>query len=283
MSHTTWEQAVRWLREQPDQQELVQACYYDDPLLGAAKRFSASEEWKAVKSLLPRPGQALDFGAGRGISSYALAATGWQVTALEPDPSDLVGAGAVQRLARESELPVRVVQGVAEEMDFGAGMFDLVYAREVLHHARDLHEMCRQAARALKPGGIFLACREHVISAQTDLDVFLKRHPLHRYYGGENAYLLNEYLLAINSSGLRIKRVYGPYDSVINYFPASPDQLLKVVYRPLRSFFNGKLVSLLMKSAWIRRNSINAGLLRLASILDRTPGRLYTFLAAKPG
>ena len=34
----TWEQAVQWLREQPDMQGLVQACYFDDPLAQAAER-----------------------------------------------------------------------------------------------------------------------------------------------------------------------------------------------------------------------------------------------------
>jgi 2-polyprenyl-3-methyl-5-hydroxy-6-metoxy-1,4-benzoquinol methylase len=282
MLNKTWEQAVRWLREQPDQQELVQACYYDDPLLDAAKRFSESEEWQAVRGLLPKAGRALDLGAGRGIGSYALAAGGWQVTALEPDSSDLVGAAAIRTLARESGLPITVVQGLAEEMDLGSGVFDLVYTREVLHHARDLRAMCRQAARALAPGGIFLACREHVINTQNDLDTFLKAHPLHRYYGGENAYTLDEYLSAIGSSGLHMEKIYGPYDSVINYFPAQPDDLLGVIYQPLQRFFNGKLVSFLMKSRWVRRVSINPGFLRFASWRDRTPGRLYTFLAVKP-
>jgi hypothetical protein len=34
----TWEQAVRWLREQPEQQDLVRACFYDDPVEAAIVR-----------------------------------------------------------------------------------------------------------------------------------------------------------------------------------------------------------------------------------------------------
>src|SRR5205085_5693476 len=62
MSEMTWEQAVQWLREQPGQQELVRACYFDDPLPQAAERFWSSAEWKAIASLLPEAngGQALD-------------------------------------------------------------------------------------------------------------------------------------------------------------------------------------------------------------------------------
>jgi hypothetical protein len=33
----TWEQAVQSLRNQPDQKELVQYCYYDDPLESGSK------------------------------------------------------------------------------------------------------------------------------------------------------------------------------------------------------------------------------------------------------
>ena len=117
MSQMTWEQAVQWLRNQPDQQILVKACYFDDPLLEAAKRFWKSEEWKAIADLFPVPhGKALDMGAGRGISSYAMAKDGWHVTALEPDPSELVGAGAINAIAKHGNLKISVVSEYSEKL-----------------------------------------------------------------------------------------------------------------------------------------------------------------------
>lgn len=282
--YISWEQAVTWLREQPDQRELARACYYDDPLLEAAKRFASSAEWLAALELLPKHvGRALDFGAGRGISSYALAAAGWQVTALEPNPSDLVGTGAIRALAKESQLPISVAQGFAEEMDFGGGMFDLVYTRETLHHARDLNAMLREAARALKAGGMFIACREHVISRREDLKIFQANHPLHYLYGGENAFLLKEYLTAIRASGLKLKKIYGHYETVVNYFPLTEVEWRAALSAPLKKRLGAELTNFLIneKAPW--SNNMNRLLaVILSSRLNNFPGRLYTFIAVKP-
>lgn len=274
----SWEQAVAWLREQSDQQELVRTCYYDDPLLDAARRFASSAEWVAALDLLPKPGGcALDFGAGRGISSYALASAGWDVTALEPDPSDLVGTGAIRTLAQESGLPIHIAQGIAEEMDFGSGIFDLVYTREVLHHARDLNSMLREAARALKPGGTFIACREHVIRRKEDLQTFQDNHPLHRLYGGENAFLLSEYLSAIRASGLKIQRVYGYYETVVNYFPLTDEQQHTIIASPVVKWLGKPIAKLLCRS-----DAADKMLAYIASRQNYFPGILYTFVAVKP-
>ena len=184
----TWEQAVQWLREQPGQSELVKACFFDDPLLNAARRFHQSEEWAETRKRLPDPrGKALDLGAGRGISSYALAKDGFYVTALEPDPSALVGAEAIRNLAEESGLPIAVAREWGERLPFADNSFDVVHGRQVLHHARSLPELCKEVARVLKPGGVFIATREHVVDVPEELPAFLASHPLHHLYGGENA------------------------------------------------------------------------------------------------
>lgn len=265
---SSWEEAVVWLRSQPEQAELVRACFYDDPLRAAAERYYASTEWQAVHALIGgKRGSALDLGAGRGISSYALARDGWRVSALEPDPSNVVGAGAIRALAQEAKLDIRVEQKWGESLPYPDATFDLVHGRQVLHHARDLKQLCREAARVLKPGGMFIATREHVISRKEDLPEFLAAHPLHKLYGGENAYLLEEYLDAIRDSGLVLTKVLNPYQSDINLFPETMGSLKKNLAR--RFHYPAILIPDFLLGKLGERNN--------------SPGRLYSFVARKNG
>ncbi len=272
----TWEDAVAWLISQPEQQEIVKACYYDTPLKSAADRYWLSSEWQAIREFLPAAsGTALDIGAGNGIASYALAKDGWQVAALEPDPSNLVGVGAIRQLASESNLPIEVVQEFGEQLPFPDAHFNVVFARQVLHHARDLPQLCREICRVLKPGGVFISARDHVISSTADLPKFLDVHPLHKLYGGEHAYLRSEYLGAIESSNLKVQRVLDAFDSPINYSPHT----LATLKQELSNRLNLPVVSIF--TSILLSNPIFPYTLKLLSKLDRRPGRAISFICYK--
>ena len=262
-----WEDAVVWLRSQIDQGELVRACFYDDPVLAAAERYYNGSEWRAVQQLLTdkRGGVALDLGAGRGIASYALASDGWKVTALEPDPSDIVGVGAIRSLVRDANLAINVVQGWGESLPFPDASFNLVHGRQVLHHAQDLNQICREIARVLKPGGLLVATREHVISTHQDLPAFLDSHPLHQRYGGEHAYPLGEYIDAIVSNGLTLRKVLNPYQSDINLFPDTMAALKRRLPRRYR-----------LLAGWVPDLVLGWLGARLT-----IPGRIFSFVASK--
>ncbi|HWP00108.1 MAG TPA: class I SAM-dependent methyltransferase [Methylococcus sp.] len=276
----SWENAVRWLREQPNHRDLVIAAYYDDPLPVAAERYRQSEEWRAIRPLLPESrGCALDVGAGRGIASYALAHEGYQVTALEPDASALVGAGAIRSLATASHLPIEVVQEFSERLPFPDHSFDLVFGRAVLHHIRDLSAACAEFFRILKPGGRLLAVREHVISRAEDLDAFLEIHPLHQLYGGENAFRLVEYEEAMRAAGFRIELVLGPLESPINFAPHTLDSL----HREIAAKVTRNLPGISDLVAFILGLPVVWSVVRpILSRLDHRPGRLYSFVANRP-
>lgn len=272
----TWEEAVEQLRRDPAQAELVLSCYYDDPLLGAAERFAASEEWAALQAWLPPRGRVLELGAGRGIASWAFAKAGWEVTALEPDPSEVVGAGAIRALARDTGVAIDVVEEWGESLPFPDGQFDLVYGRAVFHHARDLDAFCREAARVLKPGGTLILTREHVLSREEDLGQFFKTHHLHKLYGGENAFTLDRYLGAIRAGGLAVARVVGPKSSPVNYAPETTEEVARTLKerRKKRLGFWKSLI----------RGWSDAQFLEEAALWEekmKMPGRLYSFAAKK--
>lgn len=278
MEYLTWEEAVRWLIDQPDKQEIVRDCYYDRPFKATADRYWHSPEWQAIRMFFPTPkGYVLDLGAGNGIASYALAKEGWQVKALEPDPSDLVGCGAIRQLAQETALPIATIQGVGENLPFEDGTFNFVFARQALHHAQDLGQLCKEIYRVLEPGGVFVAVREHVISSQRDLPKFLDSHPLHHLYGGEQAYLLKEYLEALKSARLQVDKVIRPFDSVINYAPLTETSLKDELQKRFNRIPSGKIVSQLLLS-----DRFFGPFLQLLSKIDQRPGRLFSFICHKP-
>jgi SAM-dependent methyltransferase len=273
----TWEGAVSWLRAQPDRQELVLAAYYDDPLIEAAERYRTGEEWAEVQRRMgPGAGRsALDVGAGRGIASYALARDGFAVSALEPDPSALVGAAAIRALADEAGLKIDVVEEFSESLPFQDAAFDVVFARAVLHHTSDLAQACSEFFRVLKPGGRFVAVREHVISHHDHLSAFLDIHPLHNLYGGENAFLLRQYREAIAAAGFVLTEELTPLGSPINFAPMTGAGLKDEIAARLgglgkaaRPLFDAPGVWPLARAALTR--------------VDHRPGRLYSFICDKP-
>jgi ubiquinone/menaquinone biosynthesis C-methylase UbiE len=276
--HGTWEEAVRWLLSEPQHAQLVLDCYYDQPVTAAGARFAASPEWQATLRVLPdSAGKALDLGAGHGVTAFALAEAGWEVTAIEPNASELVGCGAIRRLSAAAARPIEVIQGVGESIPFPAGTFDLVYCRQALHHAADIRAFCREAARVLKPGGVFLAAREHVISSPRDLQRFLETHPLQSLYGGENAYPRSQYLQALRQAGLRVIRILGSLDSVINYAPQTRETIRAELLARCRRVPGARAATrrLIAGDASLDR------LLRLLSPLDHRAGRLNSFLCVR--
>ena len=279
-SPRTWEEAVRWLRNQRDAAALVTASYYDDPLQAAAERYWHSEEWAEIRRRLPRArGTVLDVGAGRGIASYALAREGFHVTALEPDPSALVGAQAIRDLAAVSGLDITVNQNFSERLPFEDASFDLVFARAVLHHTRDLDRACSEFLRVLKPGGTLAAIREHVLSTEDDLPAFLRAHPLHHLYGGEHAFVLARYLAALRSAGFDVIEVLAPLESPINFAPHTLASLQEEIAERLARRLPGTRAlmtrALAVGPVWTVARFALKG-------LDNRPGRLYSFFARRP-
>ena len=277
----TYPEAVRALRANPAYDSLVRDAYITTDALGDAERFAQSDEFAELSDLIGprlRGGTIVDIGAGRGIASFAFAKAGaTKVIAVEPDPDFDVGNGAIASLARG--LPIEVVPSFGEAIPLGDAVADVVYMRQVLHHAHDLNMLVAECARLLKPGGMFIASREHVVDNAEQLEEFLAAHPIHQLSGTEAAYSLNRYLAAIDAAALSIREVFGPYDSVINAFPGvrTREEMRRLPGTALRNRF-GRLGRLLGVVPGIAKRF---GLDWLRQQAETVPGRLYTFVAVR--
>ena len=210
--------------------------------------------------------------AGNGIATFAFARAGFETTAVEPDPSASVGYGAIRNLIDEGAFRATIVKAYGEGLPFASETFDLVYVRQGLHHARDLNRMALEYSRVLRKGGLLLACREHVVDDYgASLDAFLKSQVDHQLYGGENAFTLEDYRLAIVKAGLEIVAELTPYDLPINLHPNSTASLEEKILKSRP----GQILNTVLPAHAV----VSIGMWRLRK--SKMPGRLYSFVAIR--
>lgn len=169
----TWEETIQYIRQQPQFADLVEKAYFDADLRLNVERFRASDEFAQTLLLLkrnqPNAKKILDIGCGNGISSLAFALAGFEVTAVEPDASITVGAGAIRLLKDEYQLPnLNIHVAFAEDIAFASESFDIVYVRQAMHHANNLDKFIAECARVLKKDGMLLTVRDHVVFDEAD-------------------------------------------------------------------------------------------------------------------
>lgn len=286
----TWEETIEYIRQDVDYARLVVDAYFDKDLSANVERFSASAEFAGTIRLLEsqgfKGGIVVDIGSGNGIASICFARLGNYVISVEPDASETIGAGATRKLRTiyGLEKEIEVVERYGEATGIQSSYADLVYIRQAMHHAGDLSAMLAECYRILKKGGLLLTVRDHVVFDERDKDWFLKTHPLHRFYGGENAYTEDEYLRAIKGAGFIVERTIRYYDSVINYYPMTEHQVrglpAKVQQKLEDSLSKGGNV--FAKSRLFRRLYILWSQRRTNPFDERrVPGRMYSFLAVK--
>jgi ubiquinone/menaquinone biosynthesis C-methylase UbiE len=141
-----------------------------------------AEEYARNRQLHPGVLQALIDGGGPTAASCVLEVgfgTGNYIFAIQQatdctcwgiDPSEQMLARARQRGAL-----VTFGQGSAEEMEFPAASFDLVFSVDVIHHVADRPSYFREAVRVLRPGGSLCT----VTDSPEDIR---RRRPLSNYF-----------------------------------------------------------------------------------------------------
>ncbi len=283
----TWEETIQYIRTQPEFIDLVEKAYFDADLELNLLRFKNSLEFQETLSILktykPNAKTILDIGCGNGISTINFAQEGYKVTAVEPDSSLTVGAGAIRILKNKLELTnIEIVEDFAENIQFEDNSFDVVYVRQAMHHANHLNNFVKECVRVLKPDGILLTVRDHVIFDEADKQWFLNSHPLQKFYGGENAFTPEEYKEAFKKAGATVLKELKYYDSVINYFPSTETELkqqeqnkIKKQKKKLRNKLN--ILAKIPLTWWLYKRI--SGFIPLDEKV--VPGRMYSYITQK--
>ncbi len=274
----TWEQAVEILRNDPQHQKLIYDSYLTSDIEDNCQRFYSSTEFtevlKLIRKLLPEAQSVLDLPAGNGIASFAFAKSGFNVTAIEPDPSDSVGRGAIEYVRQKEGLTnITIVDAYGENIPFPDEAFDVAYVRQGLHHARDLRKMVSEVVRVTRRGGLIIAAREPVVDDyDAGLQKFLNEQPDHLLYGGENAFTHRDYLGAFRLKHVALLHDLGPFDSIINLAPNSFESIESM----LLNSRSGRILRVFMPATMVYRLGL--------SVLKRRykeQGRLHTFIARR--
>ncbi|GAB3706414.1 bifunctional 2-polyprenyl-6-hydroxyphenol methylase/3-demethylubiquinol 3-O-methyltransferase UbiG [Nocardiopsis oceani] len=97
--------------------------------------------------------RVLDVGCGGGYTTEFLDARGARVSGIDYSPKLI---GAARHHAAETGKDIQYEVGVAEELPYEDGAFDIVTCVDVLEHVRSPEQAVREIHRVLAPGGIFL-------------------------------------------------------------------------------------------------------------------------------
>ena len=277
----TWEETIKYIRTKKEYKNLVRLAYLDANLSQNVELYKSGEEYKEtlhiIRKLAPNAKTILDIGCGNGISSISFALDGYNVTSVEPDKSKTIGAGAIKKLKTHYNLSnIEIYEDFAENIKFKDNSFDIVFARQSMHHANNLNKFVAEMGRVLKQGGLFFTVRDHVVYDKEDKKWFLENHPLQKYYGGENAFYSDEYKNAIKKADLLLNKELKFYDSIINYYPGRHYQKdRKNHLRNKIGIFSKIPFIFSLYNFYIDRKTDKQ------YIEEQTPGRMYSYIALK--
>lgn len=127
--------------------------YYDEHNL-AVPDFVHRQLQEIIAQFSPfrQHNRLLDVGCGSGVLLEAARAAGWEAEGLE------VSLPAVEHVR---EMGFKVFHGELSEARYPAAHFDVVTASEILEHVPDPRPLVAEAARILRPGGLFWATTPH--------------------------------------------------------------------------------------------------------------------------
>jgi ubiquinone/menaquinone biosynthesis C-methylase UbiE len=167
-------------------------------------------------SSLGRTSRVLEVGCGTGNYIIALeqatGCAGWGI-----DPSEQMLAKARERIHNAHLKP-----GEAEELEFPAEMFDMVFSVDVIHHVGDREAYFQEAYRVLKPGG-------KVCTVTDSEDIIRQRQPLSTYFPETVECELQRYPRIADLRRMMIQTGFGQLQEVaVKFtFPSSDIQIYR--------------------------------------------------------
>jgi len=147
--------------------------------------------------------RALDLGCGAGHASFALAAAGAQVTAID------LAAEMLEIVAREAVARklagLQTQQASVDALPFDAARFDLVVTRFSAHHWLDVKAALREVRRVIKPSGTLVII--DVVALESPLcDTLLQTVEILRDVSHVRDYRLSEWREMLQQTGFAVPR-----------------------------------------------------------------------------
>ena len=99
------------------------------------------------------PGEVVDFGSGVTFFPFVLARAGWRVTCVDSDPLAIHDLGLASTV---HATPLRPLLNAGPAIPLADASCDAVYSISVLEHLPDPVPVIAEAARVLRPGGLFV-------------------------------------------------------------------------------------------------------------------------------
>lgn len=232
-----WDEIVEAAQGDPAQQQMLLDAFMHRDVRAMLKRYRESEEFRDTFAIAREHSAAktlLEVGGSNGVISVAHALEGVHATMIEPSNSDVVGIRAARRmhaLAQSIDPTVKdrvdIIEGVIETAKID-GQFDFVICRQVAHHFDDPVKALKRIHSLVKPDGVVLLLREHVVQDGREMQHFLENHPFHRFYAGEKAYRVEEYEAFAHQADFDVVRTYAFRETPINYFPHTAETIWSI-------------------------------------------------------
>ena len=146
--------------------------------------------------------QVLDVATGGGHTALAFAPLVREVVAL--DLTQPMLDAARDHISAKGAANVSYCRAAAEDLPFDDARFDIVVCRIAAHHFADAAAFAREAARVLRPGGLFLLA-DHLGLDDPEYDTFMDRFERWRDPSHVRAYTVAEWQAFLEPVGLHIK------------------------------------------------------------------------------